>query len=393
MVNMSPAYNPFASAPRKFAPLIWGGLLLVWLLVVVLVPDPRPFGAPELAVRLVRSAAGVSEPTARAAATIVLRGVGVGLIGVLLALSLQRLRMRSAASLTLVGTPLLAIGAKWINFGYFPITPQLVFIVVVSLLGALSGLVLRRSWIALTGLLVLAVGLLALGTSTRITDDLYERARMTGLHLLENAEEVSKGDDRFALLLAVAFAYAEDNSHGTDAVLSNQAAILALGVILGEDRVAWVGRREIDPDRQAERKTLRSSVRLHHRGDLSQHFWVSAALTVLSGKQRALTVGIAKEMKDSTPGGSGFSFVDMAANKAGIRFASAATRNAQSARNLQLLIARGVTADYFFPDISGLPEGISQDTFRSEYGGLGGAETRRLFEEIDRRLDSCKGLQ
>jgi hypothetical protein len=98
-------------------------------------------------------------------------------------------------------------------------------------------------------------------------------------------------------------------------------------------------------------------------------------------------------MKDSTPGGSGFSFVDMAANKAGIRFASAATRNAQSARNLQLLIARGVTTDYFFPDISGLPEGLSQDTFRSEYGGLGGAGTRRLFEEIDRRLDSCKGLQ
>jgi uncharacterized protein YfiM (DUF2279 family) len=390
---MSHPSNPFASAPRKFAPRIWGGLLLVWLFVLILVPDPRPFGAPESVVRLVRAAAGVSEPTARAAATIVLRGVGVGLIGVLLALSLQRLRMRPAASLTLVGTPLLALGAKWINFGYFPITPQLVFIVVVSLLGALSGLVLRRSWLALTGLVVLAVGLLALATSTRITDDLHEMARMTGLHLLENAEAVSKGDDRFALLLAVAFAYAEDNSHGTDAVLSNQAAILALGVILGEDRVAWVGRREIDPDRQAERKTLRRSVRLHDRGDLSQHFWVSAALTVLSGKQRALAVGIAKEMKDSTPGGSGFSFVDMAANKAGIRFAGAATRTAQSARNLQLLIARGVTTDYFFPDISGLPEGISQDTFRSEYGGLGGAGTQRLFEEIDRRLDSCKGLQ
>ena len=37
-------------------------------------------------------------------------------------------------------------------------------------------------------------------------------------------------------------------------------------------------------------------------------------------------------MMDSSPGGSGFSFVDMAANKAGIRFAVVATRNAESAQ-------------------------------------------------------------
>ncbi len=98
-------------------------------------------------------------------------------------------------------------------------------------------------------------------------------------------------------------------------------------------------------------------------------------------------------MKDSTPGGSGFSFVDMAANKAGIRFAVAATRDSMSARAMQLSIAEGVHIDDFFPDIGGLPEGLSRDEFHSQYGGVGGAETRRLFEEIDRRLGALEGLR
>ena len=178
--------------------------------------------------------------------------------------------------------------------------------------------------------MILAAGLSVWGVSTGIPDDLYEASRATAVHVLEFARDVPQGDDGFARLLEVAFAYAEDNSHGTDAVLPNRAAILALGVILGEDRVARVGGREIDPGREEERAALRQRIGIHGRTDLSQHFWVSAALTVLSDAQRSLTVGITKEMMDSSPGGSGFSFVDMAANKAGIRFAVVATRNAES---------------------------------------------------------------
>lgn len=191
----------------------------------------------------------------------------------------------------------------------------------------------------------------------------------------------------------MAFAYAEDNSHGVDPVFPNQAAILALGVILGDDEVAEVARREVYRGSAGEREALRRRVRVHGRGDLSQHFWVSAALTVLSDPGRALTVGIAKEMKDSTPGGSGFSFVDMLANKAGIRFAVIATQNADSARDLQLRLAKGVDTADLFPSIDGFPEGLSQDEFHSQFGGLGGGETRRLFNEIERRIAALPGLQ
>jgi hypothetical protein len=237
-------------------------------------------------------------------------------------------------------------------------------------------------------------GLFAWGTSTRITDDLYAAARVTGERVIEGSRTLPADEpDRFARLTTLAFAYAEDNSHGVDPVFANRAAILALGVILGDDQVASVARRELDAGRRIERNALRQQVLVHGRTDLSQHFWVSAALVVLADANRSLAIGLAKEAKDSNPGGSGFSFVDMLANKAGIRFAVVAGRDADAARDLQLRIARGIGTGDLVPPIDGLPEGLSRDEFQSGFGGIGGAETRRLFAEIDRRIAGLPPLQ
>ena len=85
-----------------------------------------------------------------------------------------------------------------------------------------------------------------------------------------------------------------------------------------------------------------------------------------------MIVGITKELMDATEGGSGFSFVDLMADRAGNLFTAAATRNAASARAMQRRIRNGVRMAEFFPDIGGLPEGISRDDFHTTYGGLGG---------------------
>ncbi len=191
----------------------------------------------------------------------------------------------------------------------------------------------------------------------------------------------------------MAFSFAEDNSHGGDPVFHNQAAILALGVILGDDQVARIGGRALDPEFQQSREALRRRVTVHGRGDLPRHYWVSAALTVLSGEDRALAVGIAKEVTDSLPGGSGFSFVDMAANQAGIRLAVVATKDRKSARSLQLRLIDSGTQYEFFPEIDGLPEDISNADFQNVYGGLGGAKSREISAEIERRINACSGLR
>ncbi len=372
---------------------IWGTILLAWFVALCLVPDPRPLGAPEWAVGAMRSLLGLSEPGARATATIVLRGIGLGLIGVLVALFLSSVRLRWAAPLVLIAAPLLAVASQWINYGYFPIYLQLQLGLASAVLGALAGLSLRRSRLALIALIVLGLGLFVWGASTGITDELDVAARATGLHVLENAEQIPEGDEGFAELLHLAFTFAEDNSHGTDAVLPNKAAILALGVILGEERVADVAGRAIDLSRLAEFKALRNRITLRGRNDLSRHFWVSAALAILSDERRSMTVGIGKEMMDATPGGSGFSFVDLTADRAGTLFAGAATNSTESARAVQMQIRRGVSSADYCPEIEGLPEGLTRDEFQTEYGGLGGAKTGQIVKVIQSRLSACKGLQ
>jgi hypothetical protein len=287
---------------------------------------------------------------------------------------------------TLLGAPLLAIAAKIINFGAIPIWPQLVSIVAIAFLGALAGLALRRNRAALLSLATLTFGLAAWGASTRVPENLYEAWRLTTLHVLNTANEVPDGDEGFRQLLRIAFAYAEDNSHGTDAVLPNRAAILALGKILGEDKLARVGGRDLDLGDSGLRDRLRQRTLLGGRNDLSRHYWVSAALTVLSDAPRALTVGLSKELMDSTPGGSGFSFVDMAANATGIRLAVVATRNSQSAHELQVRVRDDEYATELLPPIDSLPEHLSRDTLQSDFGGLGGTRTRELLNEIDRRI-------
>jgi hypothetical protein len=337
-------------------------------------------------VQLARRVAGLGEPRARFAATALLRGAGVGLIGVLLSSALAGWKSRAAVPTVLLGAPLLALAAKRINFGTMPIWPQLLFILLVAFLGGLAGLSLRRSRAALGTLVALTCGLAAWGSSTGVPEDLYEAWRGTARHLLDAAADVPDGDAGFLRLLEIAFAYAEDNSHGTDAVLPNRAAILALGKILGDDAVARVGGRDLDLGPAADRIALRQRIRLDERGDLAQHYWVSAALAALSDEPRALAVGLSKEVMDSTAGGSGFSFVDMAANAAGIRLAVVATRDARSAHAIQERIRRGVEVADLLPSIRGLPEGITRDRLQTDFGGLGGAETRRLLAEIDDRI-------
>lgn len=371
----------------------WVASLAIWLVAMCLVPDPRPLSVPEWSIRTVQVVLGASEPKARLIAAIVLRTVGVGVIGVLTAMIFHDIAMRRIAVCVVVAAPLLAVGVKWIHFGYFPIRSQLYFIIAAALLGGLAGLAVRRNRIAAIALVALSGLLLVWGTSTRSPEDLEQAARATGLYLLENADEISRGDEAFGQLLQIAFEYAEENSQGSNAVFPNKAAILALGVIMGDDQVVRVGRRAIDPDRKGERESLRRKVTVHSRGDLPRHFAVSAALVVLADQNRSLAVGIAKEVSDSNPGGSGFSFVDMLANKSGIRLAVLATRNNESARTMQRLVIQSSNRFQFIPEIVGLPEGLSSERFESEFGGLGGRKTRELFAEIDRRISESYGLR
>src|SRR3546814_7296444 len=65
-------------------------------------------------------------------------------------------------------------------------------------------------------------------------------------------------------------------------------------------------------------------VRLHGREDLPKHWTISAALALFLDQKTARAAGWWKELDDSVEGGSGFSFVDLGADMAGIAVGIAA---------------------------------------------------------------------
>lgn len=221
-------------------------------------------------------------------------------------------------------------------------------------------------------------------------EEVLAATRVQVEHLLAAVEQLPRGRrPTFAMCLETAFALARERSIETSAVTENRAAIFALGVLLGHSRIEeFLGPVLPQPPRAAARRAL-WHVQVRERADWTKHFFVSAAIALLSDTVISDAAGLLKEEFDADTGGSGFSFADLLADRAGTTFAIRATRDEASARAMQDRLARGFQVDDFFPPADDLPEGISDSELASDYGGVGGARYLHLIDEIERRIAAC----
>lgn len=171
------------------------------------------------------------------------------------------------------------------------------------------------------------------------------------------------------------------------AVEENRAAIMALAVYFGSPRFEILT-GPVTPVEADRHQSRASSTTLANRKDLRLHFIYSAALKLASDSGTSFALGEFKEILDTGPLGSGFSFADLAADRAGVRFAEEATRSEPSALRLQDILAGDASESIFFPPLEGLPEDLREQRFTGEYKDLDAPEYRSMLAEIDRRLDS-----
>lgn len=176
----------------------------------------------------------------------------------------------------------------------------------------------------------------------------------------------------------------EQSETPQDAVLHNKAVILALAVYVGHHRVGTlVG--DIQPNADKALKPRRGAV-LHNRNDLARHFIISAALELLSEEGMSLAIGEFKELMDRGNGGSGYSFVDLAADMSGNEFAQVATE-ISTAVDVQNTMARIQSELEIIPAIEGLPEGLSKQAFIEQYERVDSIAYLKEVEEIKRRIN------
>lgn len=131
---------------------------------------------------------------------------------------------------------------------------------------------------------------------------------------------------------------------------------------------------------------------MYKRIDLAQHFIGAAALTASVNGKLAKVMGEQKELSDAD-GGSGFSFIDLAADKAGTRFGEIAVSTPENALQIQKAMSGIRSYSEFMPDPRDLPEKMDVEEFRARFGAINSPEYQKISQEIDARIDALSIYQ
>jgi hypothetical protein len=182
-------------------------------------------------------------------------------------------------------------------------------------------------------------------------------------------------------LLQPMFAAALARSAERDPVEENNALLTVLGT--------WAGKQDISrlvPG--SPRRPGAFRLKLQRRTDFGRHFLISAALAARGDTALSNAVGLFKEISD-TDSGSGFSFADIAADRAGTRFGEQATRSREAAKQVQRRLAMGIVEADIMPPARDLPEHIRSETFKQRFGYVGSPAYQEVMDEIERRINAC----
>ncbi|MFT6268728.1 MAG: hypothetical protein ACJAVV_001543 [Alphaproteobacteria bacterium] len=169
------------------------------------------------------------------------------------------------------------------------------------------------------------------------------------------------------------------------ATLENEAAILAVAIYAGSRRFTTLtGDLSFAIDRIpfASPKPMLSG-----RQDLSLHFIFSAAIKLLSEKGVSIAVGEFKELMDRGKGGSGYSFVDLAADLSGTHFADLAV-DPKRAQTVQEVMLGAANENLFLVSTVGFDEGLSKTEFTEKYGGVDNPRYQKVVDEINLRINN-----
>ncbi|MGQ0657149.1 MAG: hypothetical protein ACT4NU_03495 [Chromatiales bacterium] len=172
---------------------------------------------------------------------------------------------------------------------------------------------------------------------------------------------------------------------GYDPGAENRSALLALALYaVGDLRDV----RRLVGDEAAGRLARSKGVALTllDRADLAAHFLASAALTGSAGSEIADVLGAFEEVQHSRRG-VGFSFTDLAADRAGVRFARLA---ASKAVELQRRVATLAGEAELLPSVDALPEEMMESEFIKRFENGDSEAYHAVSTEIERRINACK---
>jgi len=145
----------------------------------------------------------------------------------------------------------------------------------------------------------------------------------------------------------------------------------------------------ISPEAAKWPPPVRTKITLDGRTDFAMHFISSAAITAYTDTILSDAIGLYKELEDARSG-SGFSFNDIAANRAGTSFAARIMKSQFSAQKIRTVMLAGIDDSDLMPYWADLPEHLGEQTFLAKFGGTHTATYQELINKIERRVSSLR---
>ncbi|MHA6723785.1 hypothetical protein [Sphingomonas sp. RS2018] len=183
----------------------------------------------------------------------------------------------------------------------------------------------------------------------------------------------------------------EPQREGAGSVGANRAAFMALAMLVVDSKVG-----ELAGVKSADISRCRiPAVRAHLNGraDLPMHWALSAALAVGTGTQLSKAMGEWKELADSVSklsefavgDPSGFSFIDLSADRSGFLIATAAL-DETTAASTAMRLATIPASDLLPRNLMALDEGLPADVFVRRYGSIDDPRFAAVTTAIDATL-------
>jgi hypothetical protein len=155
--------------------------------------------------------------------------------------------------------------------------------------------------------------------------------------------------------------------------------------------VLGISMERIFPEAASWPRSMPQKVTIDGRDDFAKHFMVSAAIAAYADTALSDVIGLYKEIEDSR-GGSGFSFNDIAADRAGTRFGEKAVAREDSAEALQQRVASGLEDGDLMPSWSDLPEFMPEAEFKRRFGGIDAPPYKAMMRKIEQRVAALSVL-
>jgi len=183
-----------------------------------------------------------------------------------------------------------------------------------------------------------------------------------------------------AELLQPLFKHAYQRSSISNAISENRAILIAISTYVNKSEIQAIIPFDISPETQRQYPAS-----LYRRTDMAKHFMASAALAATGAASLANFLGQEKEITDAKQG-SGFSFIDLAGDRAGLRFGKTAIASTVQARLLQERMAEIKDYTAFMPEVRDLPENMNNRVFKQQFESVYSAKYQAMLKKIDHRI-------